>query len=533
MSLLYGFLSLCGRFESDISATRFPASGTRLKTHKTAANFIAKSRPRGYTVKAAERKRFPAIPQLIQKRNSMFNLRNKELFTYNDRRAFYRDLVKLVIPITLQNLLSSLVNSADVLMLGYVGQDELAAVSLANQYMFILWGFFFGISSGATIMNSQYWGKGDMDAVQAILGIAFKLCLVLTGIVSALCVCVPRALMTLYTNDAALQSIGADYLRTIGISYLLMSFSEAYTYTLRSVGFAAKSTVISVITVGLNVLLNATFIFGLFGAPKLGVIGVAVATVIARAVELVICVFDYALKGTMFKADLKLLMGNHPVLFKDFVKYAGPALANDLIWTLAFSCYSIILGHLNNDIVAASSVSSTLRDLFTTVCYGLSSGGTVLLGKELGRNEMEKAKWVADLLCITTFIGTAVLGVILVLVRHPLMGFFTTLNETAYRYLNVMMIINGYYIIGQAMNTLLIAGIFRAGGNTKFGLKCDTITMWCVSLPLGFLSAFVFKLPPMVVYFILCLDEFWKVPVVIRYYNSDKWLNNITREKAV
>ena len=448
-----------------------------------------------------------------------------------ERMVLYKSLFSLVIPIAIQNLLASLVNSADILMLGYVGQDELAAVSLANQYMFILWGFFFGIESAATIMNSQYWGKGDKRAIQAVFGIAFKISLIVTGVVSVLCVVFPVQLMTLYTNNEVMISIGTSYLRTIGISYVLMSFAQAYQCTLRSVEKAKRSTIISTITLVLNVGLNAVFIFGLFGAPRLGVIGVAIATTIARVLELVICIGDY-LYGTIFKPDLKLLLGRHVELVKDFIKYSGPALVNDLMWTLAFSSYSIILGHLNNDVVAASSVAITIRDLFSTVCYGVAAGGSVIIGKELGSNNLEKAKNDSKTLIFITFFMTLIFGVVLAILRHPIMELFT-LSTRAYEYLNVMLLISCYYMLGQTFNTLVIAGIFRAGGNTKFGMICDTITMWCVSVPLSFLVAFVLKWPPLVVYFVICLDEFWKIPVVIKYYRSYKWLNNITKDNIV
>jgi len=416
-------------------------------------------------------------------------------------------------------------------MLGYVGQDELSAVSLANQYMFILWGFFFGINSATTLMNAQYWGKGDMRAIQAIFGMALKISLVITAVVSIGCTVFPRQLMTLYTNDGTLIEIGVTYLRTIGASYFLMCFAQCYMCTLRSVEKAKKSTVISTITVVVNVTLNAVFIFGLFGAPKLGVVGVALATLIARILELLICMVDY-LAGKVFAPDMKLLLGFHKELRKEFVKYAGPALINDLVWTLAFSTYSIILGHLNNDIVAASSVATTIRDTFTTICFGIGAGGTVILGKELGANELDKAKEDASTLCWVTFFFSVFMGVMIIVLRHPAMSLFT-LTDTAYDYLDKMMLISSYYIIGQTMNTLWIAGIFRSGGNTKFGMICDTVTMWCIAVPIGFIAAFVFKWPPMVVYFVLCLDEFWKIPVVYRYYKSYKWINNITKDEIV
>lgn len=444
--------------------------------------------------------------------------------------SFYRALVAIVLPIAIQNFITSAVGSADVLMLGYVGQSELSAVSLANQYQFILSGFFFGISSGITIMGSQYWGKKDTRAVQAIMGIALKISLVVCTIVALAALFFPRQLMLIYTNDLDLIEIGVGYLRITAVAYLFSGISQVYLSTLRAMERAKLSTIISGTALFINIALNATFIFGLFGAPKLGVIGVAMATSFSRIVEVTLCLIDYS-RGKFMKPDLKVVFGHHQELFQDYLKYSIPALLNDLSWTLAFSSYSIIMGHLNADVVAANSVVTTVRDLCTILCYGLSSGGSVVLGIQIGEGKMEETKRNASRLCRVTLLCGILTGVIVIAIR-PLVFLCFTLTERAYGYLNFMMWISGYYVIGQVMNTVLIAGIFRAGGDSKFGFICDTITMWCVSVPLGFLSAFVLKLPPMAVYFILCLDEFWKIPVVYKHYKGYKWLNNITRENA-
>ncbi len=465
--------------------------------------------------------------------NVMNNTTPKQTALHNtrdERIVLYRSLVGLAIPIIIQNLISALVNSMDVLMLGYVGQNELSAVSLANQYAFLLTGFYFGIASGTTLMCSQYWGKHDTQSIQAVMGIALKISVVFSTLVGLAAILFAPALMTLFTNDTVLVEIGARYLRFIGISYIFTGFSQVYHCTIRSVERAKLSTAIGTITLFVNVSLNACFIFGLLFFPRLGVVGVAIATVIARAVEVAICLGDY-LRGRVFKPDLKVLFGNHPELLSDFIKYSVPALFNDLSWTIAFSTYSIILGHMNTDMVAASSVATTIRDLFTTVCFGLSAAGTVIIGKTLGASQFEKAKKDAATLCHVTLISTAILGLIMVLLRHPLMSLFT-LTDRAQNYLNLMLLISGYYIVGQAINTLLIAGIFRAGGDTKFGMICDTVTMWVIAVPLGFISAFALNLPPMVVYFILCLDEFWKIPVVYKHYKKYNWVRNITREET-
>ena len=445
-----------------------------------------------------------------------------------EQKGFYRALFSLVIPITIQNFLNSAVNFADVFMLGFVGQAALSAVSLANQYQFILHGVFFGIASGITMLCSQYWGKKDLNSIQAIMGIALKISMVITICVAFCALAFPRQLMLVYTNDAELVEIGITYLRIIGISYFIMSFSQVYESTLRSVERAKTSTMITCIALLLNVSLNAVFIFGLFGVPKLGVVGVAFATLTARIVEFILCALDL-LSGKLFKLNLRILFGRHALLFKDFLKYSLPALANDIVWTLAFTTYSIILGHMNSDVVAASAVATNVRELCTILCFGMSGGGSVLLGKTIGEKRLKNAERDAGRLCrLTLFVG--IITALIILAIRPLILHIFGLTQTASGYLSVMLLISAYYIIGQAMNTLTISGIFRAGGDSRFGLICDIIVMWGISVPLGLLAAFVFHFPPLLVYFILCLDEFWKIPAVVKHYKGRKWLKDITRE---
>ncbi len=442
-------------------------------------------------------------------------------------KQFWTTLLTLVIPIAIQNLLSTAVNSADIIMLGYVGQNELSAVSLANQFAFLLFGILFGLNSGITILAAQYWGKGDTDSVQIVTGIAMKIITAVTAVISLGCLLVPDVLMKIYTDDPVLIALGAQYLRVAAWSYLFWGISNSYESMLRSVERAFSSTVITSCALIVNVILNAVFIFGLLGAPRLGVVGVALATTVSRMTESVLCVVD-ASKGKLFKIKPRLFLEHHAELFRDFVKYAMPALINDSCWTLAFSTYSIIMGHLSSDIVAANSVATTVRDLFTVLAYALGSGAAVMVGIEIGRKEYRRAKDEGNLFCLISLGIGIITGLIILFSRHYVIGFFT-LSETAAGYLDKMLIINSYYIIGQIMNTLIIAGLLRSGGNTRWGMVCDFIDMWLVSVPLGFICAFWLKLPPMWVYFVLCLDEFWKVPFVLRYYRSYKWIQNITR----
>lgn len=452
----------------------------------------------------------------------------------NDQRkrtsGFYRSLLRLVVPIAMQNLISTAVNSADVVMVGYVGQDALSAVSLANQVQFILSLIYSGVASGATMMAAQYWGKQDTDAIEKIMGIAMRFSVGASALFALLACGFPQLLMRIFTNDGTLIAIGSDYLRIVGVSYLFMGISQVYLCIMRSIERVVFAMTVFGSALILNIFLNAVFIFGLFGMPRMGAAGAALATVIARGIETSVCLLDNLRDGRVH-FRIRKVFARYPVLFGDYVRYAMPAFGNDVAWGVAFSLYSVIMGHLGSDMVAANSVVVVARNLGTVVCTGIASGGTIYLGKQIGDGQMEEAKTSASRLCWVTFV-TGVLGGLLVLVLKPVMMLMVDLTPTAASYLNTMLYINAYYVLGQAMNTTLICGIFRAGGDSRFGFICDTLDMWGFGVPAGFLAAFVFKLPPMWVYFVICLDELVKMPFVFRHYKSYRWLKNITRENV-
>ena len=441
---------------------------------------------------------------------------------------FYSQIVKLVIPIVIQNLLSAAVNSADVVMLNYVGQSSISAVSLAANYAGVLFMIYYGLGTGASMLSAQYWGKGDIQPIRVIQGIALRFSLLITLCFSAFAFFAPQLMMKLFTNDAELIAIGAGYLRVMSVTYLCWGVVEIYLAILRSIGRVTVSMVLNVMAFSLNIFLNAVFIFGLFGAPKLGATGVAIATALSRIIELIGCIVV-----SLFSQDIRLNPGymflRNRVLFQDFIRLSLPALLNDLAWSVAFSMYSVILGHMGSDAVAANSLVVVVRNFGTVLCFGTASAGGILLGNVMGEGDMERAKEYASKLMKLTVI-TGAIGGLLVLCATPFVLHFAKLSETAMHYLKYMLLINTYYIMGTAVNTTLIAGVFRAGGDSRFGLICDTIDMWGYAVPLGFLAAFVLKLPVLWVYFLLCTDEFVKWPWVIKRYRSGKWLQNITRD---
>ncbi len=445
-----------------------------------------------------------------------------------ESRRFYRQITRLVLPIVVQNLLSAAVSSADVIMLNYVGQSSISAVSLAAQYSSILFMIYYGLGTGATMLCAQYYGKGDMRAIQAVEGIGLRFSLALSAVFAAAVLLCPELLMRLFTNDPELIGIGAVYLRWMSICYLCWGVTEVYLAVLRSIGQVMVSTVLNAVAFFLNIILNAVFIFGLFGAPKLGAAGVAIATSVSRLAELAGCLVVSA-RNRQIKLDIRYLFIRNRMLLADFVKLSLPALANDAIWGTAFSMYSVILGHMGSDAVAANSFVTVVRNFGTILCFGFASAGGILLGNVIGENKMEQARRDAGRLMKLT-VASGALGGLVILGVTPLVMKYADLSQQALGYLRVMLLINTYYVMGAAVNTTLIAGVFRAGGDSRFGLICDSVAMWCYAVPLGFAAAFLFRLPVTWVYFLLCTDEFIKWPAVIRHYVSGKWLKNITRD---
>ena len=446
----------------------------------------------------------------------------------SEAKTFYKDLRNVVTPMAIQNLISAAVNSADVIMLGYIGQTAIAASALAGNVAFILFMVSTGLSSGLVMLGAQYWGKKDTESIKTLLGIGLRICCSVEFIVALVAAFYPRILMLIFTKDEALILEGCKYLRAVSFSYVCLSFSQMFQAAFKSIERVKIVTIASTTSLCLNIFLNAVFIFGLLGIPKMGILGVGIATSIARFIEMSIClIYAHLQKDVRF--SVLCAFRKSKILTKDFFKYSLPAVGNELVWGSAFAMYSVILGHLGEDIVAANSVVGTVRQLGTVLCFGLAYGGAIVVGKNIGSGNMDLAERNASRLARITILS-GVLGAVLIVCLYPVLPYIAKLNETAAHYRNVILFMNTYSIIGASINTVLICGIFRAGGDSKFGFVADTINMWCISVPLGLLAAFVFKFPPLWVYFVLYLDEFEKMPFVIRHYFKKGWLKNITRD---
>ncbi|WP_029516302.1 MATE family efflux transporter [Paenibacillus polymyxa] len=446
-------------------------------------------------------------------------------------RDFNRELMTLVIPIALQNLISATVISVDVVMLGMISQSAMSAVSLAGQITFALTLFYMGMSAGASILTAQYWGKKDTSTIQRILSIAcmFSFCVSILFFLSSFFL--PGTLMRLFTNDAELIRFGSRFLQMNSFSYLVMGISQMYLSVIRSMENAKLSAWISSLCLILNIFFNAICIFILFPSrPELAISAVALATVLGRIVELACCVIHSITKGSI-RFRLPVRDGIQRNLLKDFLKYTLPVQGNYMVWGGALTATAAIIGHVNSDLVAANSIASVVKNLAVVLCGGIATGGSVLVGKYLGQGEIEKAKHAGNQMCFYALIFGVIAGCTILFIK-PLVYSIVNLNPTAQSYLDGMLYISAYYCIAKSFNSTTIAGIFTAGGDSKFGFWCDTVVMWLIILPLSYLCAFVWQVPPIFLYIVISLDEMIKLPIAFIRYRQFKWLNNITRNFA-
>lgn len=446
-----------------------------------------------------------------------------------DWKAFYKTVFALVVPMALQNLINVGVTATDVIMLGKVGEKVLSGSSLAGQVQYIMVLFLFGLTSGATVLTAQYWGKGDTKTIEKILAMGIRAAVTVTVIFTIAALTVPELLMKIFTGDPLVIAEGVKYLRIVAFSYVLMGITQVYLYIMRSVERVVVATVVYLASLICNVILNAIFIFGLFGCPEMGIRGAALATLISRILELLL-VFGYAKtmnRDILFRFTYFLHLDQR--LVKDFFKYAIPVVLNEVMWGMGTAANTAVLGHMGSAAVAANSVAQVARQLATVVSFGLSSATAIYLGKTIGEKKLEHAKAYAKrFLILSVIMGAA--GGALILAASPIAAQALVLTSAAKKYLQFMFFVMSYFVVAQAFNTTMVVGTFRSGGDTKFGLIMDMSTMWGCSILFGALAAFVFHASVPIVYVILMSDELIKIPITLWRYRSYKWLKDVTRD---
>lgn len=454
-------------------------------------------------------------------------MREKESKIQINRKEFYRNLTRLALPIMLQSLMLASVAAGDALMLGKIAQDEMTAVSLATQIQFVQNMFLAAIAAAGAILGAQYWGKGDRRTLEDIFNMILRFCGIISVLFFLACELMPGQLMHIFANDAALIAIGSSYLRIAGWSYLLTGISQCYLTMMKVSDHVKPGALISSCAVLLNIALNAVFIFGLLGAPRMQARGAALATTISRIIELALCIIVSS-RASYIRPVMSRFIKQSKQLKTDFLRQCLPLLGGSLCWGVGFTSYTAIMGHMGTDAAAANSVAAVVRDLICCMCNGIGSAAGIMVGNELGAGRLDLGKTFGIKLKNISY-GIGLLSTALVLAVTPFILNMVVLTDQARAYLTGMMVIMSFYMIGRCVNTVTINGVLDGGGDTIFDLYSLIVCMWLIAIPLALVGAFVLHWHPLAVYACTCLDEVGKIPWVMARFRKYKWVQDLTR----
>ncbi len=447
-------------------------------------------------------------------------------------KSFYMSILKIALPIALQNLITFSTSMMDTLMLGKADSTGvfLSASALANQPFFILTIMCFGLAGAGSVLTAQYYGKGDFCAIRKIFSLVLRVAVVIGIIAGTIVLLFPEGIMGIYTNDAELISAGAKYLRIIGFAYFIFAPGSTVLCSFRSIESVRISVVVNTVSFCLNVFLNWVLIFGNLGAPTMGIEGAAIATLAARISEFVITVIYlfFVEKRLGFRvSDIFLKCG---YLISDMLRHGTPVLVIEVLWSLGMSVQAGILGHITysaGDPVAANSIMSIVQQLSTIFLFGVANAAGVMVGKSIGEGNVDYVKKQAFTFNIFAIVlGLFAAGFILVL-KKPMLSFYDFSEDTirlAGELIDVMAVIT-VFVSFAAIN---IMGVLRGGGDTAFCLISETVCIWFIALPAAFVASKLCWSVP-VVFAFMKSDEVIKVIVCLFRYKKDNWVHVLTR----
>ncbi len=445
-------------------------------------------------------------------------------------KLFFISLFSLAIPVAVQNVIGLSVTLMDNFMLGQLGDVALAAASLGGQPFFILMILGFGFAGGGTVLISQYWGKGNVDIIRQVISLTMRVLLVCSALFALTCFFFAEQIMTLYSSEEDVIKAGAEYMQTLSISYVFYSMASCFLTCLRAVELVRASAVIYGISFFVNVFFNYMFIFGEFGAPELGVRGAAIGTILARISELTMVIIY------MYKYENRLRMRLHHFLkfnrslLPDYIKFSMPVVGNELLWSVGSTATAMIIGQVGSHFVAANSINNIVFQLMSVATFGTASAACVVCGKSIGRGDtrLQSQNIANTLTVIVLFLG--MFGGLLVLSFGSFVPHLFNVTDEAHNIATQMIFVLGLMAPIYAVDILNIIGILRGGGDTKFGLAVDGGGMWLIAIPLGLLTAFVLRFPPVFIYLAMRMDSVFKICCTLPRVLSGRWIRKVTRD---
>ena len=445
---------------------------------------------------------------------------------YLGDKAFYKKVVTIAVPISLQGLINIGVNMMDTIMLGQLGEVGLSASSLANQFISIFHICCMGMGMGASVMTSRFWGSKDIESLKKAMTIMLRLCLIISSAFMLATWITPGGLMRLYTSEPEIIREGVRYFNWSIPSYLLLGMSLTTTIVMRSVGQVKLPLLSSIFAFFINIFFNWLFIFGKLGAPEMGVAGAALGTLISRTFEFVfICGYFFFIDRKV-RYRVKNLFMKCGDLLHDYIKISIPVLISDALMALGNSAVAMVMGRIGASFVSANAITMVTQQLSTVFIQGLSNASAIITGHTLGEGKVEQAQKQGF-----TFLGLGLAigivgGVLIMIISGPIISFYNITPETK-EIAEQLMLAIGFIVIFQSMNSILTKGVLRGGGDTKFLMAADVLFLWVASVPLGYLAGLVFHLPSFWIYTFLKIDQVIKAIWCIFRLKSRKWIKKI------
>jgi putative MATE family efflux protein len=443
-------------------------------------------------------------------------------------RIFYNKMFAIAIPIMLQNLMSSLLNMVGTVMVGVLGEAQLAAVGLANQVFFVFFLLIYGINSGCGIFIAQYWGNKDEDNIRRTVGFSVVVGALVGLLFTMIVLFLPRQIMQLFTVDNAVIEYGIIYMRFVSFSYILTSVSIAYSFAARNIGDVSIPMFISAVSLIINGVFSFILIFGYFGFPRLEVEGAAIATVLARLGETMALVYWVYIvrKNKVISPRLKDIKRLNLKYIRNILTTAIPVILNDVFWALGMTMYSAAYARIGTAAIAAIQIANTAQNIFIVISIGLASSCAVMLGNEIGSGDKERAMLYAKRFLIIGTSAGLVLGVILILISPIVLLMFSN-SQAVQQLAQKIMLIMGIFLWCRFMNSILVVGVLRSGGDTTFSMILETCSVWLVGVPLAFAGALWWHLPVYLVYTLICLEELIKAYFGLKRVRSNKWVRDV------
>ncbi len=443
-----------------------------------------------------------------------------------DARTFARRLTYLSLPIMLQNLLTSSLSLVDTFMISKVSEPALAAVGLANQLFFLVMLFYFGVSSGAGIFIAQYWGAKQTEKFRMAMGIALNVSLVGAVVAAGISFFFPATVMRVFSDDPLVITQGAYYLKIVSFSYITQAVVMIYSTALRSAGDSKTPMYTSVISLTLNVILNYGLILGHFGLPRLEVKGAAIATLIARSLEIILLlIIVYRRKDTV-SAPIGSLFSFTWKDVKDYFKTCLPVILNEMFWSLGMTFYKIAFAKLGTQVIASVNVTQAIEHLYFVILIGISHSAAVMIGNKIGENQIALSQKYSMTLLKVAFVTGVAMGAILFF-TSPLVAHLFNLSDYVYDISVLSLRILSFYTPAKALSMMIVIGILRSGGDTSFSMVVEISGVWLIGVPLAFLGALVFDLPIYAIYALVSIEEIYKSSISFIRIRGGKWIRRL------